>query len=238
MFEAFDCDSITVPACDLHNSKRSLIDRAVLVFLLRALEYRFRSGSLTNNQMEAYRVAQPKLGYAKEVTTPPIVADPRGELDTTGSYIDECTKVEIYMRQLTAAMVWSVIGEFDCCINWDEARSWSPDFLAAKAPGSISAVGRQLKRQKSEKASIQDRALHWWSGWSSFPKEYPPDVYHFDVSLMPSQYMLKGGNEQEVTFAHRFYGDFTWYVQFVASQQTKYGIADVLKDINAEKRKH
>lgn len=231
MFEAFDCDSITVPACDLHNSSRSQIDRAVLVFFLRGLEYGFRSGSLTNNQIDAYELARHKLGYAKEVTTPPLVVDPRGELDTTASYIDETTKVETYMRQLTAAMVWSVTGEVDPSINWDEATTWSPHFVAAKGPSDILEVGLQLKRQESVAAVVRKRALHWWSGWSPFPRGYPHDIYHFEASLVPSQYMLRGGNEQEVIFAHRFYGEFTWYVWFVASEQTKRRIAEVLQAI-------
>jgi hypothetical protein len=232
MFEAFNCDSITVPSCEKHNTVRSLDDRAIITFFLAGLYYYFRVGSLTENQLRAFEIAQHKLKNASEVTLQPLVRDPLGNLDTSFSHIDETAKVKNWMRQLTGALVWSVLGNYDSSINWDEAIVWSPTYRVDTGLLDIQQAGLELGKLRSIESDLNRISIHWWAGWSSYPNGYPCDIYRFDVSLLPSQYLLQNDSRPELIFQHHFYGKFPWYVLFAASKDTKTTIANVLQEVN------
>jgi hypothetical protein len=233
MFEAFDCDSITVPACDKHNTEKHLDDRAIVAFFLGGLYTGFKSGVLTENVLRAFEEAERNLKNAREVTLRPWVSDPLGNLDTPLSHIDALGKVRAWMRQLTAALVWSVVGEYDPEIKWDEAIVWSPEFAPDTGLLSIEEAGIQLERLQSIKANVNGLAVQWWPGWSSYPREYPRDIYRFELSFLPSQYLLIDGSKLEILFRHWFYGQFSWYVWFTTSQQIKLTLVDTVKKIHS-----
>ncbi len=233
MFEAFDCDSITVPACDKHNSAKSLNDRAIVTFFLRGLHTCFKSGTLTKDVLRAFEVAERSLRNAREVTLRPLVMDPLGKLNTPLSHIDEAAKVKAWMRQLTAALIWSVVGKRDTTIKWDEAIVWSPEFVPDTGLLSVEEAGIQLERLQSIKANVDRLAVQWRPGWSSYPREYPRDIYRFELSFLPSQYLLRDGNNLGILFRHWFYGQFSWYVWFTTSQQTKLTLVDTVKKIHS-----
>ena len=222
IFEAFSCDSITVPACNDHNSARNLDDRAIVSFFLRGLEYGFRSGSLTPNQITAYKKAVEKLGHASEVNSHDMQWDPTGTLHGRLVHIDQTDRVHGWMRQLTAAIVWSALGGFDKDCKWDQAVVWSPEYLEAEpALASLLTTGDKLLELQDRKASLLSRSLHWWRGWSASPRPYPPDIYRFEISFAPSEDLKAGGDDYDVMFRHWFYGQFSWYVYFETSPNTK-----------------
>ena len=232
MFDAFDCDRITVPACDKHNTKKNLDDRAIVTFFIRGLYSGLKNGTLTGNVMRAFEAAEPWLGEAREVTLRPFMTDPLAQNDTPLPYIDEIGKVRAWMRQLTAALVWSVIGEFDSSIEWRNVAIWSPELVPDIGLLGPEQAALRLKRLQAIKADIDRLSLHWWSGWSSFPESYPPDIYRFEISFLPSQYLLQDSGEQEIIFRHWFYAQFSWYAWFTASQQVKQGIMDVIRKVH------
>lgn len=234
MFEAFDCDSITVPSCDRHNTVKSLDDRAIVTFFLRGLYYGLKKGSLTASQLRALEVAEHKLGKATEVTTQPLVRDPLGIVDTRFSHIDETRKVKDWMRLLTGALVWSVQGKHDSSVNWDQAMVWSPEYVVDTDQLDIEQAGLRLEKIRSIKAEVDRVSVYWWPGWTSYPRGYPPDIYRFDVSLLPSQYLLKSDSKPEVIFRHCFYGQFQWYVWFTASEAVKTTIAGALQEVSSK----
>jgi len=234
MFEAFDCHSITAPACDTHNTVKSLDDRAIVTFFLRGLYHFLKTGSLTANQLKALEVAEHKLGEADEVTLQPLVRDPLGILDASLSHIDETKKVKNWMRLLTGALAWSVQGKYDSSVNWDEAIVWSLEYEIDTGQLDIEQAGLRSEKLRSIKAEVDRMSVHWWPGWSSYPKGYPPDIYCFDVSLLPSQYLLKSGSKSEVIFRHSFYGKFQWYVWFTAPETVKTAIANALQEVNSK----
>jgi hypothetical protein len=237
MFEAFDCDSITVPSCDKHNTVKSLDDRAIITFFLRGLYHGLKTGSLTANQLKALEVAEHKLGKANEVTLQPLVRDPLGIVDAPLSHIDETKKVKNWMRLLTGALAWSVQGNYDSSVNWDKAIVWSPEYAIDTGQLDIEQAGLRLEKLRSIKAEVDRSSVYWWPGWSSYPRGYPPDIYHFDVSLLPSQYLLKSGSKSEAIFRHCFYGKFQWYVWFTASETVKTTIASALQEVNSKPSK-
>jgi hypothetical protein len=234
MFEAFDCDSITVPSCDSHNTARNLDDRAIVTFFLRGLLYSFKTGSLTPNQLKAYELAQHKLGEANEATLQPLVRDPLGVMDVPLSHIDETKKVKDWMRQLTAALTWSVQGNYDPSVNWDQAIVWSPEYAVDIGQLDIEQAGLKLKKHRSIKSEVDRISVYWWPGWTSYPRGYPPDIYHFHVSLLPSQYLLENGSKSEVIFRHCFYGQSQWYVWFAATDTVKTIVESALREMSSE----
>jgi hypothetical protein len=234
MFEAFDCDSITVPSCERHNTAKSLDDRAIVTFFLRGMYYSLKTGSLTTNQLKALDVPEYKPAKANEVTLQPLVRDPLGVVDAPLSHIDETKKVKDWMRLLTAALTWSVQGNYDPSVNWDQAIVWSPEYAADTGQLDIEQAGFRLGKLRSIKTEVDRISVYWWPGWTSYPKGYPPDIYRFHVSLLPSQYLLKNGSKSEVIFRHRFYGQFQWYVWFTASETVKTTIASALQEISSK----
>jgi len=229
MFEAFDCDSITVPSCDKHNTEKNLDDRAIVELLIKGLFIKFRYGSLTQNTLKAIEAAYPKLGNANEVSLRSWVKDPRGELDTHLSYLDKQVDINKWMIKLTAALVWSVIGDFDEAIEWDNAIAWSPEFVKGDDALGIEQAGLKLQKFRKLKTEITSLGAKWWSGWSAYPRSYPPDIYHFEISFLPSQYFLEDSSELEIIFRHRFYSTFSWYVWFTASKATKQSIMSIVR---------
>ncbi len=57
MFRKFDCDSITVPWCDDHNSSKSGEDQAIVSAFVQSLDNLFKQGTrLISNVVKAIRV--------------------------------------------------------------------------------------------------------------------------------------------------------------------------------------
>ena len=232
MFEAFSCDSITVPSCDEHNTEKNLDDRAIVEFFIKGLFVGLRDGSLTPNTLKAMEVAEPRLGHADEVSLRAWINDPQGELDSSLSYMDSRIDIKRWMRQLTAALIWSATGDFDESIEWDHAIAWSPEFVPGEGGLEIEQAGLKLQRLQATKTEIMKTSTSWWYGWSAYPRGYPPDIYRFEVSFLPSQHFLQENSGLEIIFRHWFYSKFSWYVWFAVSEETKKNILNVVKIIN------
>ena len=221
MFREFDCGRITVPACERHNSNKNIDDRAFVTWVVRAAYALWKrypaSSTLTPNVLKTVRAVESQFGQAKrEVTLRPLLKDTLGvlrvplkESDWQLPYIAPRVQPRAWIRQLTAALVWSAIGEHDPTINWDAAWAWSPDFF----PGNVSVEVTEAARTILEHRHIQETldVLPWSCGWSSIPR-YPEDIYSFDVVFLddPQQWP-----DKRAAFRHRFYnGTSTWYCLF------------------------
>src|SRR6185503_18234133 len=68
MFAAFDCDIITVPSCEKHNTEKAGNDRAVITALVRSLhqtlEYRDTTNCLPENVLKAISFLEPDFRKA------------------------------------------------------------------------------------------------------------------------------------------------------------------------------
>jgi len=230
MFEAFSCDSITVPSCDKHNTEKGLDDRAIVEFLIKGSFVGLRYGSLTPNIFKAMEKAEPKLGNADEVSLRSWLNDPQGELGSSLAYLDGSIDIKVWMRQLTAALVWSATGNFDESIEWDNARVSSPEFIQSEGGLEIEQARLELQRSRVAKAEITKAILSWWRGWSAYPRSYPFDIYHFEIGFS-SQDFLQENSESEIIFKHSFYRHYSWYVRFAASKETKKNISNVVKRV-------
>ena len=129
MLEAFNCDSITVPSCEKHNSEKNLDDRALVAFMLKGLYYSLRKGSLSENVIKALVYSHSKLSDAKEVDLRPFLSNRDDVLSFPLSHIADTESVVSWMQQLTAALNWSVVGEYDPSIDWNSSKVFNPNLI-------------------------------------------------------------------------------------------------------------
>ncbi len=228
MFASFDCDSITVPSCKTHNNEKSDKDRAIITWLIksihRAIESGFPIDSVSLKVIKAIDDLKPYFAQAnREVSDHSFLNNP--ELD----FKIPAVNVSAYdwIHQLTAALIWSVAGEFDPSIKWSESLVWSPLYI--ENTGSMELIDRlsQLVRNQISERHIE--SFDWKTGWSAFPRAYPQEIYNFRVCFSPT---LIQKIDLEVAFRHQFYGSLNWYVWFTPSQQTRQLLEKAVATLN------
>jgi len=234
MFEAFDCDSITVPSCNKHNSEKNLDDRAIVAFLLKGLYFSLRKGSLTDNILKALVSAHPKLGELKEVNLRPLIRNHRDVLGFPLSHLADTKSVLSWIRQLTAALTWSVLGKSDMSVDWDNAVVLSPQYVRADNMISLDEAAATLKSNKSLEELLNKPSIKWWRGWSAYPKPYPPDIYRFEISFTTTDDFDYFESKNNVRFRHWFYSQFAWYAIFNASESTKIALERSVRKVNED----
>jgi hypothetical protein len=120
-----------------------------------------------------------------------------------------------WIRQLTAALVWSVTGSYDPNTDWDNSVPWSHGYLPSSGePRTFEDISNEmLKNQDIDQLFKQ---MKWHDGWSALPRKYPKDIYSFELSFIQNLEPWQGLN---VVFRHRFYNSTSvWKILFKASQ--------------------
>lgn len=130
IFATSDCDRITVPSCDTHNNSKSDKDRAIVTWLIKSLDRMFEAGVSTGSTspivMEAIAHLKPNFGRAaKHVSDKSFLSDPELDFKIPAINFD----FSGWIRQLTAALIWSGTGQFDDSIKWNEAYVFNEFYL-------------------------------------------------------------------------------------------------------------
>ncbi len=221
MFAEFDCDSITVPSCDKHNTEKHNSDRAILTAIaMSALQMINNvdkwSDRLTPNVIAAIKLIEPNFHQAKnQVELRSVLVDPPDGLDFPLPYTQAGTNVDSWIKQLTAALVWSVVGRCEQNVQWDKAEPWSAGFITISEP--ITSEKAIFLMKQNDYIEQQFNTLSWYFGWSAYPKNYPADIYSFEICFPEDLNKWKNAN---VIFRHRFYNSTSvWYVWFLAPQE-------------------
>lgn len=217
MFAPFNCDSITVPSCAAHNSEKSHKDRAVVTALIksltRALENGMSNTDLPAETIEAIRYLEPNFRQAnREVFDRSLLKDPELDFDIPAIGVS----VPEWMRQLSAALVWSVVGDFDSSINWTDAFVWNSLYLQPTAPMSVVDISREVLANHFAEQQILSSV--WEPGWSATPRSYPPEVFKFRVCFSPP---FERNNGREVALHFQFYHCLNWFVWFTPSNDSR-----------------
>jgi hypothetical protein len=212
MFEAFKCDSITVPSCSKHNTEKSSDDLAILAFLIRGIYPCIRTGTLTNNALLAIEHAHNKINESKSVKGKKLIEGRVDDLGTEFSYINDENIIENWILQLTAAIVWSATGYHDNNVNYGSFNVWSENYHPGNNPFDINSAAEKTRELQITRVAINKRAGKWWKGWSAYKKQYPPDIYRFSIAFVDSDKIGLNGSINEMIIQHRFYGQFSWYV--------------------------
>jgi hypothetical protein len=208
MFRGFPCDKITVPACTAHNNAKD--DQAITsAFVIPLLEGTKHSGWKLEPEVDkAIKIAKTSFEPVKRETfAASLVSDPPQPMPKV-SY--STANLRLWMKQLTAALMYDGIQEHDSSINWNDAIAWSNNWVDASAPNpsSTDAYIEHLNIANLIKSDFDNR--HWRHGWSAYPRPYPEKIYHFYIAI-----------EQDIVFKHVFYSRYTWYVMYSASPNTK-----------------
>lgn len=223
MFEGFKHTAITVPSCSEHNSEKSNMDRAVVTGLVRTLDQMPVTGSAPRpfpaNVSQAIARLAPNYAQANNmVTMQPYLLDGPDELMVDLPFLEPDAQLIPWIKQLTAALVWSAIGYYDPETDWDAALAWSRTYVRVIGPitasearhRALDALGRELKLENE---------CSWSKGWSGKPDPYPADIFRFDVSFLP-----QSEGENHIIFRHTFYDDIKWFVGFTTSPRTVQGL--------------
>ena len=235
MFTGFDCDCITVPSCDEHNTNKSIGDRAIITAILMGASQTLNNRNkfphpiiqLTPNVITAIRLIEPSFGQAKnEVHLRSFLLDPSDDINIPVPFTQLGEIIPQWVKQLTAALLWSVKGQYEPNIKWDESRVWSPEVVSVSKPITTEYAASLLSKHQSLEQYFT--GLSWHLGWSAYPRNYPSDIYSFEVCFIEDPENWKGLN---LGFRHRFYnGISVWYIWLSAPQETIDPLAFAVKD--------
>ena len=202
MFKAFDCDSITVPSCDGHNTSKSFDDQVIIDLLMHGVDWQRKRASIGKHASEALSLRPSSftrtkrlIDYASPVDHPAVPTIP---------YLERGPDIYTWMQCIAAALVFDGAGFRDPRIDWSAALVFSPSFLPG--PKGLSMPlddAAQWLRARQQTADGWDRSFDWRKGWSAQPKPYPADVFAFDVGFYRRGF---------VGLRLLFYGESRWYV--------------------------
>ena len=211
MFRAFDCDSITVPSREDHNTSKSFDDQIIIDLLAHGVEWQPRRVPLSHHAAEAvslryasFSYTQRRIQYAKLVEHPMLAPTP---------YLEPETNIQGWMQHAAAALVFDGVGFHDASIDWPAAVVFSPTFLPGpKAPPLPLDDAAEWLTERQRIADAADGSFDWREGWSAQPKPYPADVFAFDVGFYDRGF---------VGLRLLFYGESRWYVITPMSGHTR-----------------
>lgn len=205
MFKGFECDSITVPSCQKHNSAKGGNDQAIVSFLLIPLANGLERYPQEQPIKAAIELARPSFERAKrKALNIPLLKDaPEGVADLPNvSYLQPSVNVKEWLKQLTAALVYNALQRWDSTLKWDEAAVWSPHCIGSADSSSLflKDVLSVIKEKRALKKRLKE--LSWIPGWSACPRPYPAVIYRFSLHFRLG----------EVVFHHVFYNQLSWHV--------------------------
>lgn len=197
----FDCDRITVPSCDVHNTRKSGVDQSILSAYAISLFEVMKSTKLSPNVVRA--ISQIKKAFPFVVRTAH-----KGSFPVSPGVMTNPPKTAIlkadtheWIKQLTAGILWDARHERDTLIDWDLVESWTPDIHPMPSQEYTREDVLKLMRTRFQTLDLTNRAK-FVKGWSSEPKPYPADIYRFELMI----------ESRNVVFRHVFFDSFTYYV--------------------------
>jgi hypothetical protein len=209
MFKPFECDSITVPSCDEHNTKKSGRDQAIVSAFLLPLYTGRDQYDLEPEIEQAIDAALLSFERVKHnaIRTSFIKDPPPTLVDLPDlAYLVPEVDTSAWIRQLTAGIVYNGIGPGSQTIALSKAKAWSPNRFPSDSPVPSKHADEVLQiSQEYDERRLELDKLTWQEGWSATPRPYPKIIYSFQVHL---------GAEKDIIFRHKFYNRYTWYVQF------------------------
>jgi len=85
------------------------------------------------------------------------------------SHIAPSANIRLWVKQLTAALIYDAGERSDSIVNWDEVSVWSPDLIPEDnaSPLPVERVLPILLEYR--RRAIELEALSWYPGWSAHP---------------------------------------------------------------------
>lgn len=206
MFKAFTCDSITVPSCEEHNSKKSNADQAIVSAFLVPINNSIGKYQYEDDVLKAVDSGKEGFAHTKRFAVDsPVFKNPPKILENLPNlaFLVPPISIHNWVKQLTAAIVWDGLKQWDSRLEWKYALAWSREWVPATGPSSISVNEFIEISQRYRLVENDLKKLKWISGWSASPRPYPRAIYYFDVCALKSDV---------IGFRHTFYNRYKWYV--------------------------
>lgn len=212
LFNCTDCDSITVPSCDSHNTEKCGSDQAIanamasaLLPVVRRPEY--QSSSPARCAVE--HLAEELHRTSRLITQVTPIED--GSVSLT--YLHAEASFNNWVRQMTAGLVFDAVGPASSSLDWGTAAVFSPSRIPSRTPEiEADELLQQLLRRQEMRDSVGVR--EWRMGWSAHPRPYPRDLYRFEFARA----------ESGIVFRHWFFNQFDVFVFFEAATAIHEGI--------------
>ena len=202
---------ITVPSCDKHNSEKSFADKAILTsFAKVVLEgYKIHPGDpqYTRNIMNTVAFLESTFDEVEKlVVWEGFYAEPTPLQINDMVYFKSTLSLLDWVKQLTAALVWHVVGHPQTSVEWDYVEVYNP-YLYPEGSHSQVEGTKIILDNETRKAELDK--LTWHRGWSAYPKPYPRDIFRFDLTFD----VVEPWHEANVLFRHVFFnGNVLFYV--------------------------
>jgi len=207
MFKGFNCDSITAPACAHHNNEKSGDDQAFTnAFIHSLINLKKNSSSTFHPDVEkSISLFSQNLYYSKKRLKSVNVIDDQS-LDQ--KIIAEITYVKgipkDWIIQITAVLVWDAIKYYEKEIDWNNSVFYSNNWLPSNKDHDVPLDRIKEIDIREQNLRSLEKSVTWKQGWTSRPKPYPKQLYHF--------YLAFESDTNEVIFKHCFYGKFEFLV--------------------------
>jgi hypothetical protein len=173
MFNLFDCDRLTVPSCEEHNNNKSHKDQAIVAMLLmgvqQMMKYKLNSSDLPKDVINAINQAEKDFHRAKELLVLRPIFKATSEESTDDRpwdfpYLEGRVNTVEWMRQLTAAIIWSATGvPFDGEWKWTQIGVFSPDFIPAGGAPSFAELNAFKDRSEIHAMLIELLGSGWFA---------------------------------------------------------------------------
>jgi hypothetical protein len=203
-----------VPSCEQHNSSKSDYDQALVTAILRSLDQ--IDGRLEKFQMsDSLRktVERNKSNYEhvkRQVSLRKMVEGGPPEMDIHFPYINAEYAGLDWFNQLSAALCWVVLGDYDPECEWSSAETWSNSFFKCGMP----MTNEKFVKTLFERGYVYDAIVssgRWKAGWQTKPRPYPPELYEFRLCV--DRRAIGGINRihfwHKVSTSHSFFTTFT-----------------------------
>lgn len=197
LFKGFPCDCITVPSCDIHNSEKGGRDSAVIKAMLKMSNNVANTYPPNSAVEKAINNAKPQFSQVKRQIKDVCIIEGYSPV----VYIDDSVKTETWIKQLTAALFYDALREFDPNNEFDKAMVFSPGWFRGESKMEAFQKDETLELQKQINDKMQN--LNWEKGWPSGKRNYPAEIYNFELSFDFCN---------EIIFRHQFLSAYTWYV--------------------------
>jgi hypothetical protein len=191
MFKTSNCDSLVVPSCDEHNSKKSGNDQAIVSALLIPLHTGRHRYPIEPEIEQAIDAALPSFERAKRVAvkTAFLIDPPEGLEDLPDlAHLSPSVNMLSWIRLLTAGIIFNGIGSASTSIKWEKSAAWSPDWFPTETPAPMEHAEIVQIIERNQKIHEALSKQTWQNGWSADPKPYPNIIYSFQVCILPISY--------------------------------------------------
>jgi len=213
-FRDFSCDSITAPSCDDHNSRKSGDDQSIVSAMIQSLyNMHAKNGSiptLSPEVQKAIETAKSSFRYTKKRVKNVDLFEGSSLKDEFPKVAHLQGRIDGWIKQLTAVLVWDATKSFDKSIDWDKAIVQSPHSLPFDFPKPPNPEEVMKYADASQEVDEMESKIDWIGGWSAYPRSYPLGIY---------QFYFTDARENDLIFKHRFYETYNIFVLFSANEK-------------------